>query len=52
MFELADFMGTSVKMIERHYGKVLQGAGAASAAKLDAYLDGLGQERATATEGE
>jgi hypothetical protein len=52
VFELAGFMGTTVKMIERRYGKVLQGAGAASAAKLDAYLDRLGQEQATAAEGE
>jgi integrase len=52
VFELADIMGTSVRMIERHYGKRLDGAGAASAAKLDAYLDRLGQEQATAAEGE
>jgi hypothetical protein len=52
VFELADFMGTSVRMIERHYGKRLGGAGAASAVKLDAYLDRLGQEQATAAEGD
>ena len=52
VFELADFMGTSVRMIERHYGKRLDGAGAASAVKLDAYLDRLRQEQATAAEGE
>ena len=27
MFELARIMGTSVEMIERHYGKLLDGSG-------------------------
>ena len=32
-------MGTSVRMIERHYGRLLDGAGAGIAGRLDA-LDG------------
>jgi hypothetical protein len=30
-------MGTSVRMIERHYGALLDGAGAGIAARLDAF---------------
>ncbi len=37
VFELAKIMGTSVQMIERHYGTLLDGAGAGIAARLDAY---------------
>ena len=37
IFELARIMGTSVAMIERHYGALLDGAGAAIAVKLDAH---------------
>jgi integrase len=44
VFELARIMGTSVRMIERHYGTLLQGSGDAIRGKLDAYLDRLGQE--------
>jgi integrase len=36
VFELARIMGTSVRMIERHYGALLDGAGADIAARLDA----------------
>jgi integrase len=36
-FELARIMGTSVQMIERHYGALLDGAGAGIARRLDAY---------------
>jgi integrase len=36
VFELARIMGTSVRMIERHYGALLDGAGAEIAARLDA----------------
>lgn len=36
VFELARIMGTSVRMIERHYGALLDGAGAAIAGRLDA----------------
>ena len=43
-------MGTSVRMIERHYGALLQGSGDAIRGKLDAYLDRSGQEMATATD--
>jgi len=37
VFELARVMGTSVRMIERHYGTLLDGAGAEIASRLDAY---------------
>jgi integrase len=37
VFELARLMGTSVLMIERHYGALLDGAGAGIAGRLDAY---------------
>jgi integrase len=36
VFELARIMGTSVRMIERHYGALLDGAGQGIAARLDA----------------
>jgi hypothetical protein len=36
MFELARVMGTSVRMIERHYGALLDGAHAGIAGRLDA----------------
>jgi integrase len=36
VFELARIMGTSVEMIERHYGTLLDGAGAGIAGRLDA----------------
>ena len=36
MFELARIMGTSITMIERHYGALLDGAGAGIAGRLDA----------------
>jgi integrase len=39
VFELAKIMGTSVLMIERSYGALLDGAGAGIAARLDAYDD-------------
>jgi integrase len=44
VFELARIMGTSVRMIEPHYGTLLQGSGDAIRGKLDAYLERLGQE--------
>jgi integrase len=52
VFELARIMGTSVRMIERHYGALLQGSGEAIRGKLDAYFDRLGQEQATSEEAE
>jgi integrase len=36
VFELARIMGTSVRMIERHYGTLLDGAGEGIATRLDA----------------
>ena len=36
VFELARVMGTSVLMIERHYGALLDGAGAGIAGRLNA----------------
>jgi hypothetical protein len=41
-----------VRMIERHYGALLQGSGDAIRGKLDAYLDRLGQESPTSGEAE
>jgi integrase len=37
VFELARLMGTSVRMIERHYGTLLGGAGPSIAARLASY---------------
>ncbi len=37
IFELTKIMGTSVRMIERHYGTLLDGSGASFASRLDAY---------------
>ncbi len=37
VFELARVMGTSIEMIERHYGTLLSGAAAGIAARLDAF---------------
>lgn len=37
VFELARVMGTSVRMIERHYGALLDGAAAGIAGRLDAF---------------
>ena len=36
MFELAKIMGTSVRMIEKHYGTLVDGAHAAITDRLDA----------------
>jgi integrase len=36
VFQLARIMGTSVRMIERHYGALLDGSGAEIASRLDA----------------
>jgi hypothetical protein len=36
IFTLARIMGTSVRMIERHYGALLDGAGADLVGRLDA----------------
>jgi hypothetical protein len=37
VFELARIMGTSVRMIERHYSAMLDGSGAEIAGRLDAF---------------
>ena len=42
-------MGTSVRMIERHYGALLQGSGEAIRGKLDAYLEAQAEGSAEAT---
>jgi integrase len=47
VFELARVMGTSIEMIERHYGALLDGSGASIAARLavfEAEQDRLGRE--------
>ena len=36
VFELGRIMGTSIEMIERHYGTLLDGSGAGIACRLDA----------------
>jgi integrase len=43
-FELAKVMGTSVRMLERHYGTLIAGAGEGIAARLDA-LDAQAEQR-------
>ena len=45
VFELARLIGTSVPMIERHYGTLIEGAGADIARRLTAFV--AQQERAT-----
>jgi hypothetical protein len=44
IFELARVMGTSIEVIERHYGALLDGSAAGFAARLDAFE--ADQERA------
>jgi integrase len=51
VFELARVMGTSVQMIERHYGALLDGAGAGIAARLDAFEYEQERARSRAEEG-
>ncbi len=48
VFELARIMGTSVRMIEHHYGALLQGSGDAIRAKLDNYTEGVSENDASA----
>lgn len=50
VFELARVMGTSVRMIERHYGALLDGATAGIACRLDAF--DADRDRATAEDAE
>jgi hypothetical protein len=46
VFEVARVMGTSVRMVERHYGALLDGATARIASRLDAF--DADHDRATA----
>ena len=46
ILELARVMGTSIEMIERHYGTLLDGSAAGFAARLDAH--DAERDRATA----
>ncbi len=48
VFELARVMGTSVRMIERHYGALLDGAHNVIASRLDTFEAELEQARAAA----
>jgi len=50
MFELARLMGTSVAMIERHYGTLLGGAGADIARRLSAFEAEQGRARDPASD--
>lgn len=50
VFELAKIMGTSVEMIERAYGALLDGAGAGIASRLASFENRSGQDWATETE--
>ena len=50
VFELARITGTSVWMIELHYGALLQGSGDAIRGKLNAYLEQYEVVQATETE--
>jgi hypothetical protein len=40
VFELARIMGTSVTMVERHYGVLIEGASADIARRLNAFRAG------------
>jgi integrase len=50
IYELARYMGTSVKTIDETYGHLVKGAEDTARAKLDALAERLGQERARAVE--
>jgi hypothetical protein len=47
IFEIARIAGTSVRMIEKHYGALLDGAGTGIAKRLDAFDDAQDREAAT-----
>lgn len=51
VFELAKIMGSSVRMIERHYGALLDGAGAGISGRLDALEAELGAKARVEAEG-
>ncbi len=50
VFEAARLLGTSVAMIERHYGRLLDGAGAGIVARLDAFEDAQDRARGEGAE--
>ena len=52
VFELARVMGTSVRMIERHYGALVDGAHAAITDRLDALEAEFAAEREDVVEQE
>ena len=52
VFELARIMGTSVEMIERAYGTLLDGAGAGIAARLASFENRSGRDRVAGVEAE
>jgi integrase len=52
VFELAKVMGTSVRMIEKHYGALLDGAHAGLVGRLDAIEAGLSARAEQREEGE
>jgi hypothetical protein len=52
VFELAKIMGSSVRMIERHYGALLDGAGAGISGRLGALEAELEAEARAAAEAE
>jgi hypothetical protein len=49
VFQLARVMGTSVRMIERHYGTLLDGAAGDIASRLDAF-EAAGEDEAQPAE--
>ena len=51
IYELARYVGTSVKMIDETYGHLIKGAEDAARAKLHALAERLAQDRATAADG-
>jgi len=51
VFELARVMGTSVAMIERHYGTLIEGAGADISRRLSAFETAQQQEAEGRAEG-
>jgi hypothetical protein len=51
VFELARIMGTSIEMVERHYGTLLDGSGAGITARLDAFEDERDRVASANTEG-
>lgn len=52
LYEASRYAGTSVRMIDAVYGHLTRGSEAAARAKLDAYSDRLGRDRAAETEAE